>query len=217
MRSSAGPSCRSFPELDAGGAERTTLDVAEALADRRRARAGGQPRAAGMVGELQAQGRSSGLSGRQQEPAGDGRSTSRRLAALMPREAGRHRPCPLARAGLGRAMARRGDENALRHHLSRRLCRQRSDQAQLQFGHGARRRRHRQFPNFTAGIDRGALSAGRPAASGSSIAARISGASRPRRSIPSACALREAWGAAPDERIVLLPARLTRLEGPASC
>ena len=96
-----------IPELEAGGAERTAVDIAAALA-RAGARALVATEGGRLVGELQAKG---GIWA--PFPAG----TKNPLAMLLerapprqalPRRGRRSPPCPLARPGLGRATAPRG-------------------------------------------------------------------------------------------------------------
>ena len=94
------------PELDAGGAERTAVDIAAGLAACRRAgarrdvgRAAGR-RAAGQGRHLDP------LPGRDQEPLRACSLNARRLRSHLPRRGRGPDPCPLARAGLGRAWRR---------------------------------------------------------------------------------------------------------------
>ena len=90
-----------IPELDAGGAERTTVDIADGPRPQRRARAGGdggRPAGRRIAGE----GRHlDPLPGRDQEPAAMAPTCGG--SRDLPRRGRRSRPCPLARAGLGGA------------------------------------------------------------------------------------------------------------------
>ncbi len=109
-----------IPRLDAGGAERTTIDVAAALA-RAGARALVASEGGRLASELQAVG---GLltpfPAATKNPLAMALNV-RRLARLIVEERRRSRSRPFARAGLGRARRLPHDRAAFRHHLSRRL------------------------------------------------------------------------------------------------
>ena len=134
-----------IPELEAGGAERTTVDIAAGLAGAG-ARALVATEGGRLVGELQAKGgiwipfpagtkNPFAMLANVAAPARASAST-RASTSSTPARA----PRPGSRYGAARAL-----RPALRDHLSRQLCRPLRGEDALQFGHGARRRRHRQL------------------------------------------------------------------------
>ena len=138
-----------------------------------------------------------------------------RLAALIRARARGHRARPLARAGLVRLARLPAHRGAFRHHLPRHLRRESAVQAALQRGDGAGEiviaaSRFIRRPDHRAARRAARPHPGHPAR-------RRSGAFRPRRGArPTALArLARAWRL-PDgaPTVVLLPGRLTALEGP---
>ena len=118
---------------------------------RRRPGRGRRPRAGGDRGRpvgrrAPGQGRHlPALPGGVEEPGSDG-AQRRPPRAPVPARGRADHPCALAGAGLGGARRRAPAEIALRDDLSRQLFRPHRCEGALQLGHGARRRRHRQFP-----------------------------------------------------------------------
>ena len=133
-----------IPELNAGGAERTTIDVAAALVASG-ARALVACEGGRLVSELQARG---GLwipfPAKTKNPLKMALNVGR-LAEAAPRRARASRACALARAGLGGAGRGPPHEASVGDDLPRRLCRNERAQGALQFGDGARRRGDRQL------------------------------------------------------------------------
>ena len=135
------------PDLQSGGAERATIDIAEALHEagaRALVASRGRPHGQRAAGQGR---RVATLPGRDQESACDGAE----LACASPASCATRRSTSSMRARGRRAWvayyAARQSRRALRHHLSQRLWRLLADQAALQFDHGGGRSRDRQSRN----------------------------------------------------------------------
>ena len=134
-----------IPTLVTGGAERTTIDIAAALAAR-----GDRALVASEGGRLVDELKSVGgefvrMPVSWKNPVAM-LANARRIAALIESEQRRHRACAKPRARPGRRLlACRRDRRAVRHDVSRHLWRNECAEAALQFRDGAGRGGHRQF------------------------------------------------------------------------
>ena len=179
---------------------------------RRRAGAGRDRRRAARGAACACRWRDRAHGRRQQEPAAHagqcaGAAAPHRVGER--RSAARQKP----RAGLERACWPRATRDAVRHDLSRCLCRAGTAQAAVQQRDGAKRRRDRQL-RPTPPISFAPATARAPSVSVSSIAASILRISIRQPSTEDAsAALRRQWGIATDARVILHPARLTGWKG----